>query len=56
MVSKPERCAIEEVFPRKGVDTRRCTSKDVGPRRGLDLVGDLHRLEKRTSANEDAGP
>ena len=34
---------------------RRCASKDAGPQRGR--FGRVpHRLEKETSANEDAGP
>ena len=56
MVSEPEteRCANEEAEPRSGVDTR-CVSKDVGPQRGgFGVVS--HRLEKGTSASEDAGP
>ena len=39
----------------KGVDTRQCASKDAGPRRGVDLVRVPHRIEKGTSASEDAG-
>ena len=39
----------------EGVDTRRCASKDAGLRRGVDW-GVPHRLEKGTSASEDAGP
>ena len=34
---------------------RQCVSKDVGSRSGVDL-GVPHRLEKRTSASEGAGP
>ena len=35
---------------------RRCANKDAGPRSGVVLVGVQHRLEKGTSASEDAGP
>ena len=37
-------------------DTGRCASEDAVSRREVDLVGVPHRLEKGTSANEDAGP
>ena len=38
------------------MDTKRCASKDVGPPSGGVDWGVPHRLEKRTSAGEDAGP
>jgi len=57
IVSEPntERCASEEADPQKEVDMRRCVNKDAGPRRVVDW-GVPHRLEKRTSINEDSGP
>ena len=42
-------------LPRRGVDTRRCASKDAEPRKGW-VQRVPHRLEKGTSASEDAGP
>ena len=58
MVSEPDtrRCVSLLVVPRRGVGTRRCANKDARPQRGVDLAGFTHRLEKGTSANEDAGP
>ena len=38
-----------------GVDTRRCASENAGSRMGLHW-GVSHRLERGTSAIEDAGP
>ena len=51
-------CSSEEAEPRKGVDTRRCACKDVGPQKRMDLGGRRvpYRLQKGTSASEDAGP
>ena len=40
---------------RRGVDMRRCASKDARPQRGVDLGAVPHRLDKGTSASEDAG-
>ncbi|KAG7029873.1 hypothetical protein SDJN02_08216, partial [Cucurbita argyrosperma subsp. argyrosperma] len=40
------RCASEESVPQRGIDTKQC---------GVHLVGVPHRLEKGTSAHEDAG-
>ena len=39
----------------KGVNVRQCASKDVESRKGVDWEVS-HRLEKGTSASEDAGP
>ena len=57
MVSKPdiERCASEEVEPRRGWTRGSVPAKDVGLRREVDW-GIPHQLDKETSVNEDVGP
>ena len=43
------------LFP-EGGDTRRCATKDAEPLKEVDWVGVPHRLEKGSSASNDASP
>ena len=55
-VSEIGRCASLLAVLRRGIDTRWYASKDAGSQRRVDLEGVPHRLEKGTSASEDAEP